>query len=135
MPNGAPKNVITLTVTNGQLNVNPPNATINRNVQTVFWNLVPPGSFQNPPVAFANNQPGYDNWPGTAPAPGPGNNQWSANANSPVPMGQPAKKYKYNVLWSGGVLDPDIENQPYPPGMEDDDDQGDQDKGPHHKQP
>ena len=135
MSNGQPKNVITLTVANGQLNVNPQDGSINRNVQTVFWNLVPPGAFQNPPIGFVNNAPGYSNWPGTAPAPGPGNNQWSANANFPVPAGQPAQRYKYNVYWSGGTFDPDIENQPYPPGMEDDDDQGDQDKGPHHKQP
>ena len=121
MPNGSPQNVVTLTVTNGQLKVNPPTATINRNVQNVIWNLAPPNAFQNPPVEFVN-APGYSNWPGTTPAPGPGNNQWSASANRPVPVGQPAERYKYNVRWSGGIFDPDVDNQPFPPGMEDDDD-------------
>jgi len=108
------------------------------NNQTVTFNFVPDlASFSNPPITIETNPPApYTPWPsaGTL-VQGPGAKQWTADAKTPIPRGGQAQTYKYTVNYPGGELDPTIENQPYPPGMEDDDDQGGGHEGPQHNHP
>jgi len=131
--------VVTVTKNANGVNVNPDPAVIaGPNNQTITFNFVPnAASFSNPPLTLETNPPApYVPWPSSGTlTQGPGTNQWTANANNPIPRGAPAQMYKYTVNYPGGNLDPGIENQPYPPGMEDDDDQGEDGKGPHHNQP
>lgn len=137
MPGPCPRTV-TIRITNNQIAVQPPSVTIDRDCQSIQWNLVTDGSgtfadepITFPPVPTSGPQPAcgsYTPWPSTGTIQKTGPMQWEANANSPVPPGGSAVCYKYDVNWSGGVLDPDIENDPYPPGDADKDKDKDKDK-------
>ncbi|HKO01081.1 MAG TPA: hypothetical protein VJ032_05290, partial [Thermoanaerobaculia bacterium] len=79
------------------------------------------------PITFPTPPPvGFAPWPATGTiTPGPGPNQLTANANAPIPGGDPAVTYKYDVHAADGTtLDPDIQNDPFPPGGVDDDVEG-----------
>jgi hypothetical protein len=122
---------IAINVVNGTVQT-PPRGNANRSKQQIVWTISnPPGSgitFNDPPVVFPSPPPaGYSPWAGTAVTAGPGPNQYQANVNQLVPVGSPELLYKYDIVWTTGSLDPDIGNQGYPPGSDDDDDdQGDQ---------
>lgn len=121
---------ITINVVNGAVQ-QPPPGVANRIDQTVVWTINnQPGSgitFADPPVVFPSPAPaGYDRWPGGAVTAGPGPNQWTTNVGLQVPPGQ-SQRYKYDIVWTTGTMDPDIENQGYPPTEEDDKDK-DKDK-------
>lgn len=121
---------IVINVVNGVVQ-QPPTGVANRNDQTVIWIINnPPGSgitFAAPPVVFPTPPPtGYDPWPGGAVVPGTGPNQWTTNVGLQLPPGQ-SQKYKYDIVWTTGRMDPDLENQGYPPLPEKDKDK-DKDK-------
>lgn len=92
---------------------------------SVTWNVTNNGTLQllDPPIQFP--------WPvpSGAPAPtacaswsqytgsvssGPGTNQWTAVFPT-LPSGQ-RQCYKYNIAYTTGALDPEVENQGPPPG-------------------
>lgn len=119
---------VTLRITQGVVTADPPNIRIDRNCQIVQFNLVNDnsGTFDSNPIFFPWPVPStaplppppcmsYTQWPtaGTIVQTGP--KQYEANANSPIPDGGAAACYKYSVRWSGGIFDPDIQNEPYPP--------------------
>jgi hypothetical protein len=108
--------MINLQIKNGEL-LTPGKGKILPTDQTVTWNLISDGSasFNDPPVSFPNPPPPpppvYTAWPGSDPEPAPPN-RWQADTNRILPPGSPAQLYKYTVHWSGGDLDPELENQP-----------------------
>jgi len=133
MPGPCPR-TITITIHKGNISVYPSSANIDTDCQQIQWNLVsdPSGSFRTPAIVFPWPVPpsappapcsgGYSRWRGTVTQTGP--MQYEGDATEPLPSGAPALCYKYNVNWEkGGVpqtFDPDIKNDPYPPGSDDD---------------
>ena len=110
----------------------PPVGVANRLNQTVIWTISNPSgsgiTFANPPIVFPSPPPaGYNSWPGSAVTSGPGANQWTANVNLELPSGQ-NQTYKYDIVWTTGRMDPDLENQGYPPGEDEKDKDKDKDK-------
>ena len=85
---------------------NPPNSGID------FSTTTSPFVFPSPPPA------GYDPWPGTVPVPGGAPNQWEADVNDVLPNNA-VRNYKYDILYTDAngaqTMDPEIENQGYPP--------------------
>lgn len=130
MPNGDPcPRTLTFRINQGAVSAHPPRSFINTECQQIRVNLVTDGSgtYNNPPIEFPwpAPGPGYSQWKGTVQQTGP--NQWLLDAKDPLSPGTPPKLYKYNILWSGGTFDPDIENDPYPPGAKDKKDKDDKD--------
>jgi hypothetical protein len=101
-------NVI-LTFSNGGVQgpANTPQLTVND--QTITFELRPSAAdFAAHPIVFATPPPaGYNAWPGSAPT--VNGNTVTAHCNRPLGRGQ-RQKYKYNIVWNGGELDPEIEN-------------------------
>jgi hypothetical protein len=99
---------VTLTFSNGSVQ-NPGKIHLTKDDQTITFNLRPSAAnFAAQPIVFATPPPaGYNAWPG--PAPTVNGNTVTANCNRPLGTGQ-TQKYKYNIVWNGGELDPDIEN-------------------------
>lgn len=124
---------IVINVVNGVVQ-SPPRANANRIEQDVVWIINNPSgsgiTFANPPIEFVAPAPtGYDAWPGSAVNQDPQSpNQWNANVNFRVPAGSPSQLYKYDIVWTTGRLDPDISNDPYPPGDGNEDKDKDKDK-------
>lgn len=103
----------------------PRNGKADRDNQTIRWTIRnPPGSgvsfpTNTSPFVFPSPPPaGYDAWRGGVPTAGPGANQWSVDVNDVLPAGT-TKKYKYDINYTDGngaqTMDPEIENQGYPP--------------------
>src|SRR5687767_10354792 len=88
---------------------NPPNSGV------TFSSTTSPFVFPTPPPS------GYDQWPGGIPTPGPGANQWQVDVNDQLPNGQ-TQTYKYDINYTNThgpqTMDPEIENQGYPPSPE-----------------
>lgn len=123
MPNGGPcPRTVTVRITRGQVTVVPARVEIDKVCQVIQWNLVTDGSgtYNDPPISFPwpapVNNPPYSQWPSAGTLRQTGPLQWEANANSP--QSSSTVYYKYNIEWSGGSFDPDIANDPYPPGEE-----------------
>jgi hypothetical protein len=100
---------VNLTYSNGGVQ-NPGKITVTSSDQTITWTLHPSAaSFAAQPIVFATPPPsGYNAWPGSAPT--VNGNTVTANTNKPLSPGHSAQKYKYNIVWNGGELDPEIEN-------------------------
>jgi hypothetical protein len=102
-------NVI-LTFSNGGVQGPPgPAPKLTVNDQTITFELHPSAAnFAAQPIVFATPPPaGYHAWPGSAPT--VNGNTVTAHCNRPLGLGQ-KQKYKYNIVWNGGELDPEIEN-------------------------
>lgn len=114
---------VTVRITQGQISVEPANAKIDRNCQIVRWNLTTDDSlrYKYPPLSFPwpapEHDPPYTRWPEEGRLVQTGPRQWEANANKPL-SGQ-REFYYYQIETESGILDPDIENDPYPPAEED----------------
>lgn len=112
----------------------PPRANANRIEQQVVWIINnPPNSgitFANPPIEFVSPPPaGYNPWPGTTVTQDSGSpNQWVANVDKVLMPGGIPELYKYDIVWTTGRLDPDLQNDPVPPYGEEDDKDKDKDK-------
>jgi len=109
---------IPVTVVGGVVQM-PPIGNADRANQKIVWTIAnPPGSgitFANPPFVFDNPPPaGFDPWPGSAVTAGPGANQWQANVNKLIPGGGTSEKYKYDIVWTTGRMDPEIQNEGFP---------------------
>lgn len=77
--------------------------------QTITFILEPDATkFAATPIVFPNPAPsGFHAWPG--PPPTLSGNTVTARCNKPLGKGQ-SEKYKYNIVWFDGQLDPEIEN-------------------------
>ena len=97
----------------------PPNVKIATDCQFIHFLCVPSNtSFASPPVEFQTPPPaGFDQWKGTVTQDSKNPRIWIADARDPIPVGGAPKTYKYDVVAADGKrLDPDIDNDPWPPG-------------------
>jgi hypothetical protein len=98
---------VTLTASNGA--IQPPGAiTLTPSDQTIIWNLPNTLTYPAQPIVFATPPNGYNHWPGDAPT--VNGLTVTAVTKHPLKPGQLKQTYKYNIVWVGGELDPDIEN-------------------------
>lgn len=100
---------VNLTYSNGTVQ-NPGKVTVTSADQTITWVLHPSAaSFAAQPIVFPTPPPsGYNHWPGGTPAVS-GNNV-TVDTKQVLSPEQAKQSYKYNIVWNGGELDPDIEN-------------------------
>lgn len=118
---------VNIIIRSGNIDVQPPKITTTPTDLTVIWNIMNDGSLTllDPPVQFPWPVPSgapapatcasWSQYSGTVSS-GPGPNQWNA-AFPALPPGD-TRCYKYNVVYTGGSFDPEVENQGPPPGEE-----------------
>ena|SRR6185295_5276209 len=120
---------ITITIHNGNISAYPSSANIDSVCQETRWNLVTDGSgdYTDDPITFPWPVPPtvpppscgtYSQWKGTVEQTGP--KQYKGDARERLLPGARPLCYKYDVNWTKDgqpqVFDPDIKNDPYPPG-------------------
>ena len=119
--------IVTIRITKGNVvQVTPSKVVTNPTAfgLTVTWNVINNGTLVllNPPITFPFPPPPGAPLPSlcrtwsqfTGPVtPGSGSNQWQATF--PAQPSGVTQCYKYNVVYTTGVFDPEVENQGVPP--------------------
>jgi hypothetical protein len=98
---------VTLVYSNGT--IQPPDTVrVTPGDQTITWILPAPPTWPAQPIVFKTPPSGYNHWPGSAPV--VNGNTVTVDTKKPLSPGQARQRYKYDIFWNGGELDPDIEN-------------------------